>query len=79
MALPAAIAPKDKDRDRPLDGSGAALEEIMLDPTTKTGTDQEIAHNLPDHILLPKTIMPWIHLLLSTKPQMTKNVRNTTR
>ena len=58
MALPAVIVLKDKDRGRPLDGSGAALEATTLVPTTRTGADQEIMHNLPNHIFLPKMITP---------------------
>jgi len=58
MELPAVIAPKDRDRDRLLDRSGIALVATTLVPTTKTGVDKEIAHNLPDHIFLPKMIMP---------------------
>jgi len=79
MALPIAIVPKDKDRDRPLDGSGAALEATIQVPTTKTGADQEIMHNPLNHIFLLEMITPWIHLLLSAKPQTTKNVRSTAK
>jgi len=79
MGLLTVIVPKDKDRDRPLDGSGAALAATTLDPTIKTGMDKEIAHNPLDHIFLPKMTTPWIHPLLSTKLQMTKSVRNTAR
>ena len=65
---------KDKNRDRLPDGSGAAL-----DPTTRTGADQEIAYNLLDHVFLLEMITLWIHLLSSAKLQMTKNMRNTIR
>jgi len=58
MALPVAIAPKDKDKDKLLDGSGAALEAITQAPTTRTGMDQEIAHNPLDHVFPPETITP---------------------
>ena len=68
---------KDKDRDKPLDGSGVTLVATTQDLTIRTGADQEIAHNPLDHVFLLKMIMPWICLLLSTKLQMTKNVRNT--
>jgi len=50
-----------------------------LDPTIRTGADKEIALNPLDHAFLLKTIMLWIRLLLSTKPQMTKNARSTAR
>ena len=67
---------KDKDKDKLLDGSGIALEATTLDPITRTGTDQEIAHHL-DHVSPLKMITRWIHPLLSAKPQTTKNTRNT--
>ena len=70
--------PKDRDKDKLLDGSGIALEATTLDPTIRTGADQEIAHH-PDHVFLLKMTMPWILLQLSTKLQMTKNARNTKR
>jgi len=79
MALLVVIIPKDKDRDKTLDGSGVALVAITLVPTIKTGVDQEIVHNPPDHVFLPKMITPWIHPLLSVKPQMIKNMRSTAR
>ena len=72
------IVPKDKDKGKLLDGSGITLEAITLDPTIRTGVDQEIAHHL-DHIFPLKMIMLWILLLSSTKLQMTKNTRNTER
>jgi len=69
---------KDKDRDKPLDGSGVALEVTIPDLTIRTGVDQKIVHHL-DLIFLLKMIMPWICLPLSVKPQTTRNVRNTER
>ena len=75
---PSIIVLKDKDRDKPLDGSGVALEATTLDLTTRTGTDQEITHHL-DHTFPPKMIMLWIHLPLFAKPPMTRNTRNTKR
>ena len=69
---------KDKDRDKLLDGSGIALEAITLDPTTRTGADQEIVHH-PDHVSPLKMITPWICLLSFAKPQTTKNAKNTKR
>ena len=77
MALPTAIVPKDKDRDKPRDGSGATLEATTQALTIRTGADQEIAHNPLNHIFLPKTITLWICLPLSVKLQMTKNVKST--
>ena len=71
--------PKDKDRDKPLDGSGIVLVATTQDLTIRTGMDQEIVHNLLDHIFPLEMITPWICLLLSAKPQMTKNMRNTTK
>ena len=72
------IVPKDKDRDKLLDGSGVALEATIPDPTIRIGADQEIAHLL-DHVFPLKMIMPWIPLLLSAKQQTTKNMKNTER
>ena len=69
---------KDKDRDKLLDGSGITLEATTPDPTIRIGADQEIAHLL-NHIFLLKMIMLWILLPLSTKLQMTKNVRSIER
>ena len=79
MAPPAIITSKDKAKDRLLDGSGVALEATTLVLITRTGMDKEIAHNPPDHIFLSEMITPWIHLLLSAKPQTTKNARSTAR
>jgi len=73
------IRPKDKDKDRPLDGSGVTPEATTLVLITRTGADKEIVHNPLDHVFFPKTIMLWIHPLLSAKPQTTKNARNTAR
>jgi len=70
--------PKDKDKDKLLDGSGVTLEATIPDPTIRIGADQEIAHLL-DHIFLLETIMPWILLPLSVKQQTTRNTRNTER
>ena len=75
---PSTIILKDKDKDRLLDGSGIALEATTLDPTTRTGADQEIAHHL-NHIFLLEMTMPWTLLRLSAKLQTTKNARNTGR
>ena len=72
------IEPKDKDKDKLLDGSGVALEATTPDPTIKTGADQEIAHLL-NHVFLLEMIMPWILPPLSAKLQTTKNARNTER
>jgi len=69
---------KDKDRDKPLDRSGIALEATIPDLTIRTGTDQKIAYHL-DLVFLPKMITLWICLPLSVKPQTTKNARNTKR
>jgi len=68
--------PKDKDKDKLLDGSGVALEAITPDPTTKTGADQEIVHLL-DHVFPLEMTMLWTLPLSSVRPQTTKNVRNT--
>jgi len=70
--------PKDKDKDKLLDGFGVALEAITPDPTIRIGVDQEIVH-LPDRVFLLEMTMLWIHLLSFVKPQMTKNTRNTER
>jgi len=67
--------PKDKDKDKLLDGSGVVLEAIIPDPIIRTGVDQEIVHLL-DHIFPLKMIMLWTLPLLSAKPQTTKNVKN---
>jgi len=67
---------KDKDKNRLLDGSGIALEATTLDPITRIGADQEIAHYL-NHVFPLEMITQWIHPPLSAKPQMTKNARNT--
>ena len=75
-SIPAIL--KDKDKGKTLDGSGIALEATTLDPTTRTGVDQEIAY-LPDHVSLLRMIMLWILPPLSIKQQMTKNMRNTER
>ena len=69
---------KDKDRDKPLDGSGIALEATSLDLTIRTGADQEIAHHL-DLVFLLEMTMPWICPPSSIKPQTTKNTKNTKR
>jgi len=69
---------KDKDKDKLLDGSGIAQEAITLDPTIRTGADQEIAHHL-NHAFPLEMITLWIRLPLSAKPQTTRNVRNTKR
>ena len=69
---------KDKDKGKTLDGSGIALEATTPDLTTRTGMDQEIAYHL-DLIFLLKMTMLWICLPLSTKPQMTKNVKSIER
>ena len=80
MALLAVITHKDRDRDKPLDGSGATLEAITTRiPTIRIGVDKEIMHNPPDHVFLLKMITPWICLPLSVKLQMTKNARNTAK
>ena len=73
------IAPKDKDRDRPLDGFGVALVATTKDPIIKTGADQEIAHNPRDHAFPLEMTMLWIRPLSSAKQRMTKNARNTAR
>jgi len=70
--------PKDKDKDKLLDGSGVTLEAITPDLTTRTGADQEIAHLL-DHIFLPEMTMLWTLPPSSARLQMTKNARNTKR
>jgi len=75
-SIPAIL--KDKDKGKTLDGSGIALEATTLDPTIRTGTDQEIMHHL-DHASLLKMIMQWIHPPLSAKLQTRKNMRNTER
>jgi len=75
---PSIIILKDKDRDKPLAGSGVTLEATIPDLTIRTGTDQEIMHHL-DLVFLLEMIMPWIRLPLSIKPQMTRNARNTER
>ena len=72
------IVSKDKDKGKLLVGSGVALEATILDPTIKTGTDQEIVHLL-NHVSPPEITMLWILLLSSARLQMTKNVRNTKR
>ena len=72
------IVPKDKDRDKLLDGSGVALEATILDPIIRIGADQEIVHLL-DHVFPLKMIMLWIPPPLSAKQQTTKNVRSTER
>jgi len=69
---------KGKDRDKPLDGSGVALEATIPDSTTRTGADQEIVHLL-NHIFPLEMTMLWTLPLSSAKLQMTKNVRNTER
>ena len=70
--------PKDKDKDKLLDGSGTALEAITPDPIIRTGVDQEITH-LPNCVFPLETTMLWILLLSFAKPQMTKNARSTKR
>jgi len=72
------IVLKDKDKGKLLDGSGVALEATTLDPTIKTGADQEIVHLL-DHVFPLEMTTLWILPLSSIKLQMTKNVRNTER
>ena len=57
MELLQAIDPKGKDRDKLLDGSGVALVATIKGPTTRTGADQEIAYNPPDHVFLLKMTM----------------------
>ena len=79
MELLLTIVLQDKDKDKPLDRSGIAPVATTKDPTIRTGVDQEIAHNLPDHVSLPKMTMPWIHLPSSAKRPMTRNARNTAR
>jgi len=69
---------KDKDKDKLLDGFGVTLEATTLDPIIRIGADQEIAHLL-DHVSLLGMIMPWILLLSSAKPPMTKSAKNTKR
>ena len=76
--VPLTTIPKDKDKDKLLDGSGIALEAITPDPIIRIGADQKIAHH-PDHVFLLEMTMLWILLWLSAKLQMTKNVRNTAR
>ena len=75
---PSTTVLKDKGKGKTLDGFGVALEATTLDPTTKTGTEQEITHHL-DYVSLLKMIMPWIHPLSSAKLRMTKNARNTAK
>ena len=75
---PLTIVPKDKDKGKLLDGFGVAWEATTLDSTIKTGADQDIMHHL-DHAFPLETIMLWIHLPLSEKPQMTRNTKNTER
>jgi len=70
---------KDKNKGRPLDGSGTVPEATTQVPTTRTGADQEIPHNLPDYVSPPEMIMPWIYLPLSVKLQTTKNARSIAR
>ena len=79
MGLLTTIIPKDKDKDKPLDGSGITLVATTQDLTIRTGVDQEIVYNLLNHAFLLKMITPWIYLLLSAKPLMTKNVKNIER
>jgi len=79
MELSIPITSKDKGKDKPLDGSGIALVATTPDLTIRIGTDQEIAHNLLDHVFPFKMIMLWICPLLSAKPQMTKNTKSTER
>ena len=69
---------KDKDRGKLLDGSSIALEATTLDPTTRTGADQEIMHHL-DHVFLLEMIMLCIPPPSSAKLQTIKNVRSTER
>ena len=75
---PLIIVPKDKDKDKTLDGFGVAPEATTLDLTTRTGADQEIVHYL-DHVFLLEMITQWICPLLSAKPRTTKNKRNTAK
>ena len=79
MGLSTPTVPKDKDRDRLLDGPGVALVATTLHPTIRTGMDKEITLNPLNHAFLLKTTTLWICLPLSTKPQTTKNTRNTER
>jgi len=78
MGLSIPVVLKDKDKGKTLDGFGVALEAITLDPTTRTGADQEIMHLL-DHIFLLEMIMLWIRPPLFAKPRMIKNARSTKR
>ena len=78
MGLSILVVLKNKDRGKPLDGSGVALEATTLDPTIRTGADQEIVHLL-NHVSLLEMITPWILPLLSTRLQTTKNAKNTER
>ena len=70
---------KDKDKDKPLDGSGVALMAITKDLTTRIGADQEIVHNPPGHDSPLEMTMRWIHPPSSEKRLTTRNVRNTVR
>ena len=79
MELLQVIDLKGKDKDKLLDGSGVALVATTKDLTTRTGADQEIAHNPLDHIFPLEMTMQWIHPRLSVKQPMTKNAKNIER
>ena len=76
MGPPQAIDLKDKDKDKLLDGSGVALVATTKDLTTRTGADQEIAHNPLDRVFPLEMTMQWICPQSSARRPMTKNAKN---
>ena len=79
MELLPTIDPKDKVKDRPLDGFGVALVATTKVLTTRTGADQEIAYNPLNHDSPLEMTMPWIHPLSFAKRPTIKNVKSTAK